>query len=923
MKRFSTILLLTSLLVITMWQMLDNKSVSAAPLAGSGKYNDGNPDTVDMSVLFMFDANPNFSPNTAWEGAFTRASELLYNATDGQMQLGELSFYNACPQMIDKADIKIHGGGGLGQARGGGYAVMGQLGIAVDLYDKPETENTQGNQGHVTIVHELSHYILGLYDEYWDMSQANKRTVGSFQNGSYTDSNGNPVACILGNNQASLMEAAGYMNSSRTEFALQNELNLCSNTEQVQRTGTIDWPYLKSKVQQRYGANLSMPQVRNTAMPPGHTTPTFKYFDCSARAVVAIDRSGSMSGDKLATAKQGAINFIDLASVSNNPNSAPVTDSVGIASYSSSPSVDFPISPMTGTNKSQAKNAINSLFADGSTNIGGGLQTALGMITGEGDPISNEVIVLLSDGLHNTGTDPAAVLPAIQQRGVTVYTIGVGGDVDASLMSNIASTTGGTYAFAADAQQLQTHFQQIYQQMRKNGEIIQLTSSPSTPLVLAAGQSATTVVEIDSYTTQGGEATFFLRWNTGDLDLTLTRPDQSVVNESDSDVITHIKGSTSELYRLKDPATGSWTVNITSPSGGEQYNLQVYSSAYSGVFVSPSAEKGTYYLGENILARTSVSAPPIGKSWGETGNVANVAVSATVSLDGVELTTISLYDDGNELYGDEQANDGVYNNYFTPTSIGNYTFDVVAVNQSGYIPPGEAINMPHDDTQQQFLQNCANCTPQPTAPFTRRDQFTVVVVAAALPDLIVREIITTNNTIEVVIQNIGAGPVLPNQDFWVDVYIAPTTLPQAPNDIWEFMGGTGLVWGVTALPASPNRTVMQSGETRSLFIDSPHYWSALSSIPGSLAAEVAIYAQVDSANANTDYGGVLESHEMAGGAYNNILGPVIFQPTAAALSLNKTVYLPFVTSNSQPATGSNEPAPVSAANVETTLPNRR
>lgn len=54
MKRFSTILLLTSLLVITMWQMLDNKSVSAAPLAGSGKYNDGNPDTVDMSVLFMF-----------------------------------------------------------------------------------------------------------------------------------------------------------------------------------------------------------------------------------------------------------------------------------------------------------------------------------------------------------------------------------------------------------------------------------------------------------------------------------------------------------------------------------------------------------------------------------------------------------------------------------------------------------------------------------------------------------------------------------------------------------------------------------------------------------------------------------------------------------------------------------------------------
>lgn len=923
MRKSSIILLLATLLLITILQIRSSGSAYAKPMTGTGKYNDGNPDTVDMSVLFMFDATPDFNPNPAWEGAFTRASELLYNATDGQLQFGEMSFYNNCPQMIDKADIQIKAGGQWGAARGGGHAVLGKPGVSVELYDKSETANTPQNRGHVTIVHELGHYILGLYDEYRDLVQANTDVIGTFQNGSYTDSKGMPVACILGDKEASLMEAAGYLNTSRSEFALySSELQACSNTEQVQRTGTIDWPWIKHMVQKKYGANLSMPQTRNTAMPPGHKAPTFKYFDCSVRGVVTLDSSGSMAGAKLATAKQGAQNFIDLASGSSQTTTAPVIDHIGIASYSSMPSVDYPISPMTGANKSAAKAALNALSAGGATNIGGGLQTALDMILGQGDPVSNEVIVLLSDGLHNTGTAPASVLPAIQNRGVTVYTIGVGGDVDASLMSNIASATGGAYAFAADAQQLQTHFEQIYQQVRKNGEITELTSTPTTPLVLAAGQAANTTVEIDSYTTQGGEATFFLSWSMGNLDLKLTRPDQTVVNDTDPDVAVHIKGATSELYRMKNPATGAWTVNITSATGAERYNLQVHSSAYSGVFVSPSTDKGTYYLGERILARTRVSAPPAGKSWGSTGNVANVEVTATVSLNNVEQGTLTLYDDGNELHGDSEANDGIYSNYFTPTVTGNYTFDVIAVNRAGFIPPGEAINMPVDDTLPQFLQECANCVAQATAPFTRRNEFTVVVVPTALPDLVVQNLIVTATGVEVIIKNLGPGPVLPENDFWVDVYIAPDTPPTGANDVWEFMGKAGLVWGVTALPVLQSDTVMQPGETRSLFLHSPHYWPSLSNFSGAISPGTAIYAQVDSANAATTYGGVREVHEVNGGAYNNIFGPVSAPNVAGSLAQTLKSYLPLITVATQSTTRSGKTTSVAASNVYDILPRR-
>ncbi|MEZ4864461.1 MAG: VWA domain-containing protein [Caldilineaceae bacterium] len=917
MRKRSLTLFLITVLLINILQMMFSGQVSAKPHEGEGKYKDGNPDTIDLSVLFMFDTTPDFNPNSAWEGTFTRASELLYNATDGQVQLGEIALYNNCPFMMDKADILVHPGAGRASAHPAG---LGNPGWHTFLYNDTNSQNISSDRGHVTVVHELGHYVFELYDEYRDIA-----------GNEFQDAKGNPIACVLGSSDASLMDAGGSYNNQRTEFALYStELTACSNTEHVQKTkqimqtpqGIIDWPWIKYTVQKKYGANLSMPKVRNTTMPPGHTVPNFKYYDCSVRAVVTLDRSGSMTGAKLATAKQGAQNFIDLASGNNSSTAAPVVDNVGIASYSDNPSIDYPISPMTGTNKSAAKAAINALGAGGSTNIGGGLQTALDMILGEGDPVSNEVIVLLSDGLHNTGTEPAAVLPAIQNRNVTVYTIGVGGDVDASLLSNIASTTGGSYAFAADAQQLQSHFEKIYQQVRKNGEIVELKSTPTTPLVVAAGQSASSVVELDSYTERGGEATFFLSWDTGDLDLTLIRPDQTTVNDTDADVAMHVKGTNSELYRMKDPAAGSWAVTVTSASGAEHYNLQVHSSAYSGVFVSPSADKGTYHLGERILAHTLVSAPPTGKNWGATDNVANVEVTAVVSLDNVEQATFTLYDDGSELHGDAAANDGIYSNYFEPGSVGNYTFDVVAVNQSGFIPTGEPITMATGSIREQIPQECANCVQQPVAPFTRRNEFTVVVVPSALPDLIVQDIIATESGIEVIIKNIGPGPVLPEQDFWVDVYIDPTTPPTGVNDVWEFMGGTGLVWGITALPVLQGGTVMEPGETISLFFDSPHYWSSLSNFPAVIPAGTAIYAQVDSANANTDYGGVLEVHESVGGVYNNIFGPVIAQKVGATNTQSINLYLPLIASSTQFSAVNNEETSVRSSGVEIALPSR-
>jgi len=106
-------------------------------------------------------------------------------------------------------------------------------------------------------------------------------------------------------------------------------------------------------------------------------------------------------------------------------------------------------------------------------------------------------------------------------------------------------------------------------------------------------------------------------------------------------------------------------------------------------------------------------------------------------------------------------------------------------------------------------------------------------------------------------------------EFWVDVYINPDIEPTHVNQTWEHVGSQGLVWGVTegALPLYP-------GEALTLTVSDDYYWPDESQVSWPLLAGTPVWAQVDSANADTDYGAVLENHEITGGEYNNINGPV-------------------------------------------------
>jgi hypothetical protein len=147
------------------------------------------------------------------------------------------------------------------------------------------------------------------------------------------------------------------------------------------------------------------------------------------------------------------------------------------------------------------------------------------------------------------------------------------------------------------------------------------------------------------------------------------------------------------------------------------------------------------------------------------------------------------------------------------------------------------------------------------------------------PDLVVENVIATDNQVQVVIKNQGDQTVPDDEahEFWVDLYINPNPVPSAVNQTWPYVTSEGAAWGITwsgspYTPADPARQALplEPGESFTLTTEGDYWWQPSDGINWPLSLGDAVYAQVDSAGAS--YGAVNENHEMSGGPYNNVSG---------------------------------------------------
>jgi Ca-activated chloride channel family protein len=155
---------------------------------------------------------------------------------------------------------------------------------------------------------------------------------------------------------------------------------------------------------------------------------------------LVLDRSGSMSGEKIEQAKRAAIRVVE---------GLRKTDRLSFVIYDDQIDTLIPNRPCTDPR--EIMDLIKTVSAGNTTNLGGGLERGYEEARKGLDGEFVNRTILLSDGLANRGETRAEVLASWARkqyaRDLSTSTIGIGTDYDAALMRDIAVAGNGGYYY--------------------------------------------------------------------------------------------------------------------------------------------------------------------------------------------------------------------------------------------------------------------------------------------------------------------------------------------------------------------------------------------------------------------------------------------------------------------------------------------
>ncbi|RKX64965.1 MAG: hypothetical protein DRP42_05575, partial [Tenericutes bacterium] len=324
----------------------------------------------------------------------------------------------------------------------------------------------------------------------------------------------------------------------------------------------------------------------------GSTDPDY-YAGTPLDVALVLDRSGSMDdlgtnpAQPMTDAKTAAKVFMDNL-VSNAQ--------VGVVSFATSSRTDIELTLLNSLcNKTLIRGKIDGISAIGWTAIGDGLADANNMLIG-GRTDARRITILLTDGKCNSGADQScsnAIAIAIANH-ITIYTIGLGSNIDEPLLQRVASETGGKYYNAPSSSELQRIYQTIAQEI-SDYDITEIVygNEGFTPYDYARQSSVNlpTVYE-DAFLINEtiDDLKVLLEWynSSADLNLTLISPSGHVYGAG-NDTTGYYFDNTSDyiwiyplLYTYPDTdadtvENGNWTVQVTgSGAGVEQFNITTY-----------------------------------------------------------------------------------------------------------------------------------------------------------------------------------------------------------------------------------------------------------------------------------------------------------------------------------------------------------
>lgn len=177
--------------------------------------------------------------------------------------------------------------------------------------------------------------------------------------------------------------------------------------------------------------------------------------------VLSLDGSGSMNASGFGEGESRLSRFEIVQKIASDFVMKRLEDNVGVVLFGD---FAFIATPVTYEKEIIAEmiGYLSHGMAGQNTAIGEGI--AMGVRALEGSKAKSKVIILLTDGEHNSGSiSPKEAVAMVKNAHIKLYTIGIGksGEFDNALLKQLAQDGGGKFFAAANERELQSVYDTI------------------------------------------------------------------------------------------------------------------------------------------------------------------------------------------------------------------------------------------------------------------------------------------------------------------------------------------------------------------------------------------------------------------------------------------------------------------------------
>jgi hypothetical protein len=190
-------------------------------------------------------------------------------------------------------------------------------------------------------------------------------------------------------------------------------------------------------------------------LPP--TDDNYQYANIDLALV--IDNSGSMSKDSSPKNDRDGLRHILAKDFIDKMGDS---DRVCVVNFGTNTTLQTSFT----YNKTIAKNAVDTYVDGGQTALYNAVNVANNHFMSNSRTDAKKIMIVLTDGINNvSGSTLVSVTQGAVNNGVTIYTIGLGSQLDLSALNYLAETTGGSYYHAASASLLYDVFDRLKEEM--------------------------------------------------------------------------------------------------------------------------------------------------------------------------------------------------------------------------------------------------------------------------------------------------------------------------------------------------------------------------------------------------------------------------------------------------------------------------